>query len=314
MAKSFLPQPLGFFLGGGNLKQGFVSEVKAAQPPSVFNITVSASKDGIRAGCDFFGYRDKNEYILQLYLTKVEEDGLVSEVASMELEADASGEGAGQTPWAHVETGVYKASAAIKKYEGGNLTETVFTDSAFYRVVKDKDSYIVEPCQMEPESGPQTGGTSREKDSEKVLRGDESGREYPPCGHDRVFDIIQEADPKQDALMEERCAKCGEIFSFCYVPNSAYAAFLKESARAVLNAKEEKILIVTDRWMSFNREVLDAISARPDVTVTIHYRYGGKQWEVTVPAGTDAQALADENGYCGFRCMQGLYSGEEVFL
>ena len=249
----------------------------AAQPPAVADISVLASKDGVSAGCTFTGYTDKNEYIIQLFLNRVQEDGSVSEAAGLELDTTADGKGYGQTSAEKVETGIYKASAAIKRYEGGNLADTAFTHSILYKVVKDKDSYEVTP-------------------------------------YEKDFEIVREADATHDALMEEKCVKCGEVFSYAYVPNSAYAAFLKDCARAVLNVKGDEILLVTDRWMSFNQEVLDAISARPEVAVTIHYMYCGKQFTVTILAGTDAAGLADENGYCGFRCLHMLFAGEEVFL
>lgn len=307
-----MPQPLEFFLGGGNLKQDFTLEVRAAQAPAVSDMSVLASKDGISAGCTFSGYTDKNEYVIQLFLNRVEEDGSVSEAASLELDAAADGTGVGCTSAEKVETGIYKASAAIKRYAGGNLADTSFTHSVLYRVVKDKDSYIVTPYEKEPESGGKPGKGSLTQGSGKVFT--EEKEKYPSCDHDKDFEIVQEADAAHDALMEEKCRKCGEVFSYCYVPNSAYAAFLEECAKAVLNVKGDKILLATDRWMSFNQEVLDALSARPEVAVTIHYSYCGKRYTVTIPAGADVAGLTDENGYCGFRYLHMLYAGEEVFL
>ena len=135
----------------------------AAQPPAVADISVLASKDGVSAGCKFTGYTDKNEYIIQLFLNRVQEDGSVSEAAGLELDTTADGKGYGQTSAEKVETGIYKASAAIKRYEGGNLADTAFTHSVLYKVVKDKDSYEVTPYEKEPESGgkPDKGSTYR---------------------------------------------------------------------------------------------------------------------------------------------------------
>ena len=109
---------LGIFLGGGgNLEQDFTIEARAAQlpsaveagesaarslsdleagesaarslpdpdvsllaaqPPAVSDISVLALKDGISAGCTFNGYTDKSEYVIQLFLNRVDEDGSVS--------------------------------------------------------------------------------------------------------------------------------------------------------------------------------------------------------------------------------------------
>ena len=342
---------LGIFLGGGNLEQDFTIEARAAQlpsaveagesaarslsdleagesaarslpdpdvsllaaqPPAVSDISVLALKDGISAGCTFNGYTDKSEYVIQLFLNRVDEDGSVSEAASLELDTTADGKGSGQTSAEKVETGIYKASAAIKRYEGGNLADTAFTHSVLYKVVKDKDSYTVTPYEKEPESGGKPDKGLYVPDRDAVFA--EDNKEYRACDHEKDFEIVREADAAHDALMEEKCVKCGEVFSYAYVPNSAYAAFLKDCAEAVLNVKGDEILLATDRWMSFNQEVLDAISARPEVAVTIHYMYYGKQFTVAIPAGTDAAGLADGNGYCGFRYLHMLFAGEEVFL
>ena len=145
---------LGIFLGGGNLEQDFTIEARAAQlpsavaagesaarslsdleagesaarslpdpdvsllaaqPPAVSDISVLALKDGISAGCTFNGYTDKSEYVIQLFLNRVDEDGSVSEAASLELDTTADGKGSGQTSAEKVETGIYKDSAARKR-------------------------------------------------------------------------------------------------------------------------------------------------------------------------------------------------------
>lgn len=45
---------------------------------------------------------------------------------------------------------------------------------------------------------------------------------------------------------------------------------------------------------------------------TIKYRYEGKRYTVTIPAGSDVFSLIDENGYCGFRTLDSQFGGSEL--
>lgn len=290
-------------------------EVRAAEPPSVFNMSVSGSENGVSARCEFSGYRDKNEYVIQLFLNQVKADGQTVEAAFEELTPTADGNGTGSTAKKHVEAGIYKAGIAIKRYDGGNLAATDFTDSGLYNVVRDGTSYIVTPWTETSVDKEKSGGVSLPGKKKAKGRAEDKKDEkiYPGCDHDIVYDIVQEADPGKDALQVEQCSKCGEVFSYSDIPNSAYAAFLKESARAIQDAEGSEVFITTDRWMSFNQEVIDEIMAHPGISVTIHYQDRGKQYEVIIPVGTDVTGLVDENGYCGFRYLCQLYAGKEVF-
>lgn len=57
---------------------------------------------------------------------------------------------------------------------------------------------------------------------------------------------------------------------------------------------------------------MDALLLRPDVTLVTNYRYNHVDYTVTIPAGFEADTLVDENGYCGFRYLDQLFSGNEL--
>lgn len=96
------------------------------------------------------------------------------------------------------------------------------------------------------------------------------------------------------------------------MPNSAYAAFLESAACAILNAQDEETVVETERWLSFNQTVFDDMAQRPELTVRVRYRYKGKRYEVTVPAGAELSGLTDESGFCGFRYLDQVFKGKEI--
>lgn len=93
------------------------------------------------------------------------------------------------------------------------------------------------------------------------------------------------------------------VIDYIDVPNSAYAVFLKETAERIQNTQEKEVTICTDRWLSFDRKVLEAIESRPDVAVEVNYQYQGERYLLLIPAGADIELLMDENGFSGFRYM-----------
>lgn len=92
-----------------------------------------------------------------------------------------------------------------------------------------------------------------------------------------------------------------------------YIKFNQDTTAAILNAENnENVIIDTDTWISFPQSVFDALSERPDVALTVKYRYEGKRYTVTIPSGSDVASLTDENGYCGFRYLDLKFGGSEL--
>lgn len=121
------------------------------------------------------------------------------------------------------------------------------------------------------------------------------------CNHVWEKVSVNDATATSDAVSAEQCVKCGAVNKYEMIPNSAYAAFLDETAKTIANAKQEEVVINTRIWTSFNRTVFDAIQSRPDVAVTVNYFYKGEEYTLRIPAGIDVSLLIDENGYGGFR-------------
>ena len=127
----------------------------------------------------------------------------------------------------------------------------------------------------------------------------------PSCNHVMGESaVVSDATGNSDAVAAYQCIKCGAVLKYEAVSNSAFAVFLDETAKSILNAKGSEVVIDTDIWVSFGREVFDAIKSRPDVAVTVNYVYQGKPYVLKIPAGTDVNLLMDENGFGGFRYIE----------
>ncbi len=97
------------------------------------------------------------------------------------------------------------------------------------------------------------------------------------------------------------------------VSDPDYYAFNKDNIELIKKAELNSVLVInTNSWVSFHKSVYMAISARPDLGVTINYRYQGKYYTVTIPAGADVMSLVNEEGFCGFRNLDAAYGGSEV--
>lgn len=131
------------------------------------------------------------------------------------------------------------------------------------------------------------------------------------CRHLYEYVIVKEPTEKEDGLVAKQCEKCGTVAE--YQPISALGAFLKNTEKAVKEAAEGAAVTVnTDRWLCFDRAVMEAIASRPDAAVTVNYRYQNKDYTVLIPAGYDVVGLLNEEGYCGFRYLDLILGGSEV--
>ena len=273
--------------------------VYAAQPVSVSALTIRAVSGGISAECTFTGFDSGSGYTMQLYLEKMNENGSTSAITYQDLSPTVDGSGSAQTTPQEVETGVYRAVLLMQTTSGGGNPIARFENSPLYDVVRNGEDYEVT---LHPEGG---GGQPEEN----------GGAEENSCSHQYSlqYDICRESTPDADALLAGKCVNCGEILSYEEIPNSAYVAFLQESAEAIRNAAQgEQVEIYTDRWISFDRRVAKALADRPDVSVKLAYRYKGEAYILKIPAGEDWIGLLDENGFCGFRYLDQLFGTEHL--
>lgn len=287
----------GIFLGGC-LGRENVLEAAASEAPAIVGLRVVAMKNGVGAECEFAGYENGSNYSMQLYLNQVKEDNSVNTVAGKEVASTGGGTGIANTGGSEVAPGIYKVTLVMQKDDGVNPPMVQFRNSELYDVAKDGENYMV----------------SIHRDVSEKTENSGAPQEVHGCSHSSslIYEVEKEANADQDALLAGKCSKCGEILSYSYMANSAYAAFLRDAIGAVQKAEAGEVIIDAGRWISFNQTVLDAVSLRPDVSVTVNYRYEGKEYTVTIPAGAEVKELADENGYCGFRYLDKIFAGSEI--
>lgn len=182
----------------------------------------------------------------------------------------------------------------------GETTVVRFQDSGWYEAVDMGDHYEVRP--YVPGSG------------ENTASGKEGGGETPEenigsiCEHKPVRELYEPATPQRDAVFCESCELCGQVLDYGEIPNTAYVLFLDYAAGIIYGAQpEEQVVITTDRWISFDKRVLDAMSERSDVSILIRYRDQGEEYQVLLPAGADVSSLGDEKGFCGFRYLSQIF-------
>ena len=272
---------------------GAAVEVQAAENPLITGLQVVASEDGtlLMAQCDYQNYDDKSGCVMTLYLYQVGTENQMSIAAYKKI--PSKGEGKETAIAVSVQDGIYLASVGMDY--GGRIIQ--INSEHYYRVTRWGNQ--VEVTQMPDED--QNSASDKE-----------ASRGRNTCIHDLEEELVRPATAECDALMAKQCTICGAVLDYTEVPNSAYAAFQKETIEAILNASTDEIVIRTQRWISFHQSVLEAISLRPDVEVMIRYRYQGEEYEVTIPAGAEMRTLADENGFCGFRYLNLIFDESDL--
>ena len=279
---------VGALLIGGSLPEVSLN-VYAAEPLAITGLEVTTSDDGmgVVAKCSYQNYSDQSGCVIALYLYKVD-NGSYSIVTNKVL--TYADEGSESTDSVRVTDGVYLASVTmdfgidIKQINSGN----------YFRIKQVDGGYEV------TEEG--KIGTSALADHCQVIEKD------LVCNHDCEYILEKQATPTEDAVNAYQCVKCRTILEKITVPNSAYATFLEETAFLIQNTQQSEVLIITDRWISFNREVIEAIKCRPDVTVRVQYHYQGKEHLLLIPAGVDVSLLVNESEFYGFKYVEEVIS------
>ncbi len=70
--------------------------------------------------------------------------------------------------------------------------------------------------------------------------------------------------------------------------------------------------ISTNRMACFDKRIISAFKANPNVNVEVLFPYGGQMLRVVIPRGYDVTKLLDEKGYCGFLRLASLLGSEVV--
>lgn len=136
--------------------------------------------------------------------------------------------------------------------------------------------------------------------------------EEHPCDHRYEWDIIDKGTALTDGVMRYQCIYCGDVKY--EVPIAAYYIFNKETQEAILEADWNATVVAeTPIFISFHEMVQEALTQRSDVTLVVDYHYDGKDYEMTIPAGSGEQldALFGESRYAGFLYLGGAFATVE---
>lgn len=92
-----------------------------------------------------------------------------------------------------------------------------------------------------------------------------------------------------------------------------YADIQKQIQQKIKNMERGGNCVVElDTYISFNRETFEALSKRPDVSLTVIYKWKGVKYKVTIPAGYNVLDLLNEDGYCGCLYLNAIFGSQVV--
>ena len=137
--------------------------------------------------------------------------------------------------------------------------------------------------------------------------------EETPSGdwtHEHHYEWVVTREATEDEGGEEAyMCECGAVLY--RAPISAAGVFIKNTINKIINAKPgETVEITTEKWLTFNKDVADALSTRPDITLKINYReegHKGPRLSTTLPKGTDLHKYLNDEGYVGFLYLRTLF-------
>ena len=151
-----------------------------------------------------------------------------------------------------------------------------------------------------PEEKPDTTAVSKASTSNS----------YAPS-HECNFQWVTTVEPQPgvDGLEEYKCVTCGMVKESQPIPASM--ATVKNLYGFIKDAPENgNVTIDFGKLHTISDYLLNKMSERSDVTVTISFEYQSAQYEITFPSGTDYSAvLEDEDtmyGYFGVAARLGL--------
>ena len=117
-----------------------------------------------------------------------------------------------------------------------------------------------------------------------------------------------------EAVMKEeqggQSAASNEKYSASFVK---YAAGQKQAQQLIKSvAPGGNCVVELEDFVSFNRKTLEDLAKRPDVSMTVIYKWNGVKYKVTIPAGYNVLDLLNEDGYCGCLYLNAIFGSEVV--
>ncbi len=94
---------------------------------------------------------------------------------------------------------------------------------------------------------------------------------------------------------------------------NSYAVFNASVIQMISSAAPgANVMIVAAGWTGLDKAVADALALRPDISLTIRFVLDGIMYEVTIPAGTNIDALRNASGGIDFITLAGLFGARPV--
>ncbi len=118
-----------------------------------------------------------------------------------------------------------------------------------------------------------------------------------------------------EAIMKEQPGGQSTSFSEEYTVANVvkYAEIQKQTQQKIKNMERGGNCVVElDTYISFNRETFEALSKRPDVSLTVIYKWNRVKYKVTIPAGYNVLDLLNEDGYCGCLYLNAIFGSQVV--
>lgn len=92
-----------------------------------------------------------------------------------------------------------------------------------------------------------------------------------------------------------------------------YESEQKQVQQLIQNiAQGGNCVVKSDGLISFNRTTFKVLAQRPDVSMTIIYKWNGIKYKTTIPAGYPVLDLLNEDGYCGCLYLSAIFGAEVV--
>lgn len=122
--------------------------------------------------------------------------------------------------------------------------------------------------------------------------------------------VMKEEQGGQSAASNEENTAAVEKYSASFVK---YAAGQKQAQQLIKSvAPGGNCVVELEEFISFNRKTLEALAKRPDVSMTVIYKWNGVKYKVTIPAGYNVLDLLNEDGYCGCLYLNAIFGSEVV--
>ena len=133
----------------------------------------------------------------------------------------------------------------------------------------------------------------------------------PPHEHHYEWTTVKEATSTEDGVMYYMCTSCGHVSATQVV--SSFSAFCEDAKNRIKNAPAGgTVVVMTDIYMSFSKDVMEALAARPDVNLVIQFRYEGIKFQVIVPAGYPNVMGLVNDGWAGFLFISSILGAAPV--